>query len=164
MKRQYLARILRAALVGIVLVSANPPLQAASTTSACAPKAAAKSDVVRVMEEVFVALGTDDQSRLEQLTTPDFYAYDGGQRFIGTALFDLIKQGHAAGKHWVWRITEPEVHVECHLAWITYVNQGALEDATGRQALTWLESAILEYSNGRWRIRFLHSTRAPKPT
>jgi hypothetical protein len=62
------------------------------------------------------------------------------------------------------RITDAEVHVACNLAWITYVNQGSVEDASGRQAVTWLESAILEYSDARWRIRFLHSTRASKAT
>ncbi len=35
----------------------------------------------------------------------------------------------------------------CNLAWITYVNQGSVEDASGRQAITWLESAVLEYAN-----------------
>jgi hypothetical protein len=116
------------------------------------------------MDDMFAALRTDNQERLQQLTSPDFYAYDGGMRFTGPAMIDFIKQGHASGKRWVWSITDPEVHVTCNLAWITYVNQGSVEDASGRQALTWLESAIMEYSNARWHIRFIHSTRAPKPT
>jgi len=28
--------------------------------------------------------------------------------------------------------------------------------------VTWLESAVMEYANQRWRIRFMHSTRAAK--
>jgi hypothetical protein len=79
-------------------------------------------------------------------------------------MIDFIKQGHASGKRWVWSTTDPEVHVACNLSWIAYVNQGSVEDTSGRQALTWLESAILEYSNARWHFRFVHSTGAPKPT
>ena len=150
--------------VGVLIVCANLPSQAAAAASACAPAATAKSDIIGVMDDMFAALRTDNQERLLQLTSPDFYAYDGGMRFTGPAMMDFIKQGHASGKRWVWSITDPEIHVACNLAWITYVNQGSVEDTSGRQALTWLESAILEYSNARWHIRFIHSTRAPKPT
>ena len=150
--------------VGMLSVCGSllPPI--ATAESACAPAQMAKTDVVGVMNDLFEALLTDNQERLQQVTSPDFFAYDGGMRFSGPALMDLIKKGHASGKKWVWSITDPEVHVACDLAWITYVNQGSVEDTSGRQALTWLESAILEYSNGRWHIRFVHSTRAPKPT
>jgi hypothetical protein len=63
-------------------------------------------------------------------------------------------------------VIEPQVHVSCNLAWITYVNKGAVQDSSGRQDVTWLESAILEsaildYVNGHWLIHFFHSTRAP---
>jgi hypothetical protein len=150
--------------VGVLVVCGNLPSQAAAAASACAPAATAKTDIVGVMGDMFAALRTDNQERLGQLTSPDFYAYDGGVRLTGPAMIDFIKQGHASGKRWVWSITDPEVHVACNLAWITYVNQGSVEDTSGQQALTWLESAILEYSNARWHIRFVHSTRAPKPT
>jgi hypothetical protein len=150
--------------VGVLIFCGNLPSQAAAAASACAPAATAQTDIVAVMDGMFAALRSDNQERLQQLTTPDFYAYDGGMRFTGPAMMDFIKQGHASGKRWVWSITEPEIHVACNLAWITYVNQGSVEDASGRQPLTWLESAVLEYSNARWHIQFVHSTRAPKPT
>jgi len=138
--------------------------QAAAAASPCAPTATAKTDIVAVMEDMFAAFRTDNQQRFQQVSAPDFYAYDGGMRFTGPTLVDLIKNAHASGKRFEWSITDPEVHVACNLAWITYVNQGSVEDTSGRQAVTWLESAILEYSNARWRIQFLHSTRAQKTT
>lgn len=163
--RRSVTRIVRVGFaVGVLIVCGNLPLQAATAASGCAPAAAANTDIVRVMEDLFAALRDDDQERIQQLITPDFYAYDGGMRFGGPALMDLIKKGHATGKRWLWSITDPDVHVECNLAWISYVNQGSVEDTSGRQAMTWLESAIFEYSSARWRIRFLHSTRAPRPT
>jgi hypothetical protein len=95
------------------------------------------------------------------ITTPDFYAYDGGKRFTAQTLMELIKKLHAAGKHYEWNVMDPEVHIACNLAWVTYVNQGSIEDAAGHQDMTWLESVRLEYANGQWRARFFHSTRVP---
>jgi hypothetical protein len=114
------------------------------------------------MQDMFAALRADDLKRFQEIAAPNFYAYDGGARFTGPALVDLVKSAHASGKQYEWSVTEAEVHVACNLAWITYVNQGSVEDASGRQAVTWLESAVLEYANARWRIRFIHSTRALK--
>jgi hypothetical protein len=114
------------------------------------------------MDNLLAALRTDNQDLLQQITTPDFYAYEGGMRFSGPALMGLIKKGHENGTRWVWSVTEPDVHVACNLAWIAYVNRGSVEDASGRQDQTWMESGALEYSGARWRIQFLHSTRAPR--
>jgi len=150
--------------LGMLMVCGYLLPQAAAAASPCAPTATAKTDIVAVMEDMFAAFRTDNQQRFQQVSAPDFYAYDGGMRFTGPTLVDLIKNAHASGKRFEWSITDPEVHVACNLAWITYVNQGSVEDTSGRQAVTWLESAILEYSNARWRIQFLHSTRAQKTT
>jgi hypothetical protein len=117
------------------------------------------------MQNMFAAMRDDDLKRFQEIAAPNLYAYDGGRRFNGPeSLVDLIKSLHASGKRYEWSVTEPEVHVACNVAWITYVNQGSVEDNSGRQVVTWLESAVLEYANARWRIRFMHSTRAPKAT
>ena len=73
----------------------------------------------------------------------------------------LIKSRHEAGVVYVWRVTEPEVHVDGNTAWITYVNRGSVTDAAGAKDVTWLESAVLRKEGGAWRIQFFHSTRAP---
>ncbi len=56
---------------------------------------------------------------------------------------NLIKAAHAAGKHYEWNVTEPEVHLTCNDAWIAYTNRGSLQDESGTKSLTWLESAFL---------------------
>ena len=144
-----------------MVTSATLPEQAVAA-SKCAPAGTAQKDIVAVMQDMFAALRAHDLQRFQQITTPDFYVYDAGMRFDGPALVELIDKAQASGKHYEWSVTNPEVHVACNLAWITYVNQGAVEDSSGRQAVTWLESGILEYADERWRIRFAHSTRAPK--
>jgi Domain of unknown function (DUF4440) len=154
----------RGIAVGVLAVCGNALPQIGAAASRCAPAATAQSDVVGVMQNMFAALRADNLEHFQDTTAPDFYAYDGGARFTGPALVALIKSANENGKRFEWSITDPEVHVTCSVAWITYVNQGAVEDASGRLAVTWLESAFLEYTNAHWRIRFLHSTRAPKPT
>jgi hypothetical protein len=74
---------------------------------------------------------------------------------------NYIQQAHAAGKVFEWNVTEPKVHVSCNVAWITYINKGAVQDPSSRRDVTWLESAILDYRSGHWLIHFLHSTRVP---
>jgi hypothetical protein len=127
----------------------------------CAPAANAQNEVIGIMRQVFVAARADDLPALLAITTPDFYAYDGGKRFTAQTLMDFIKKLHAAGKLYEWNVTNPEAHIACNMAWMTYVNQGSIEDAGGRQDMSWLESAVLEYGNGQWRLRFFHSTRIP---
>jgi hypothetical protein len=133
---------------------------AASRDSACASDVTAERDVVSAVEQMYVALRTDDSSGFQKIATADFYAYDNGVRFNGLSLLELVKKAHATGTRFEWSVTEPEVHVACNLAWVTYVNQGSIENAAGRQKMSWLESAVLEYGERQWRIRFFHSTRA----
>ena len=156
-----LTRLVRPRIAFSVLIGCSaltpPPAAAASS---CAP-ATGQKDIVATIKEMFAALRTDDQQRFQQIIAPSFYAYDGGARLTGPALAELIKNGHASGKRWEWSVAEPDAHVACNLAWIAYVDKGSVEDANGRVPLTWLESAVLEYSGARWRILFLHSTRAP---
>jgi hypothetical protein len=138
--------------------------QAAAPKSSCAPTATAEADITAVARSVFAAARADDLPGFRALTTADFYAYDNGLLFTGDELMSFIKQAHAAGKKFEWSVTDPKVHVACNLGWITYVNKGSIEDTSGKRDMTWLESEVLEYTDGHWRVHFLHSTRAaPQP-
>ena len=119
-----------------------------------------EAKVVEAMRLMYVAATNDDMDQFRAVTSPDFYTFDGGKRMTGDELMGFIKDAHAAGKVYVWEVTEPQVYVDGQTAWITYVNRGSLQDATGRKDLTWLESAVLRKDNGTWRIHFFHSTRA----
>lgn len=123
-----------------------------------------KAAVLETMQNFFSAAATDDLGKFHSAVATDFYAYDGGHRFDGDGLIVLIKKLHASGKVYVWKLTEPEIHVSCNMAWIAYVNRGSITDASGKMDVTWLESAVLEKENGSWHIRFLHSTRVPPPS
>lgn len=134
--------------------AADPPV--------CAQSPADQAAVVEAIRTMYAAATADDMEKFNSVTTADFYAFDGGKRFDGDALMELVKSAHAAGAVYVWTVTEPEVHVSCNVAWISYVNRGSMKNASGLTKLTWLESAVLVKEKGKWRIRFFHSTRAPQ--
>jgi hypothetical protein len=154
-------RLLNVSAVGVCALAFTHVTTAAGRDSACAPDVTAERDVVLAVEQKFAAFRTDDSSGFQQIATADFYAYDNGVRFTALSLLDLLRKAHATGTRFEWSVTEPEVHIVCNLAWVTYVNKGSIENAAGHQEMSWLESAVLGYGEGKWRIRFFHSTRAP---
>jgi ketosteroid isomerase-like protein len=136
------------------------PARAANDEVPCAPSAAAEPAVVRAIEQMYAAFRADDAIGLQRIATTDFYAYDNGAQFTAASLLDLLKKAHASGTRFEWSVVEPQVHVACNLAWVTYVNEGSIDNAAGHRKMQWLESAVLEYREQQWRIRFFHSTRA----
>ncbi len=129
---------------------------------ACAPER--NEAVVDALTQFFEAASHDDDNLFKEVLAPNFYAFDNGKRFDGMQLQQLIKAAHGAGKTYVWSITNPEAHIACDWAWVTYTNRGSVGDASGTQPMTWLESAVLRYQGKRWHIEFLHSTRAAPPS
>ena len=116
--------------------------------------------VTETMRQMYVAATNDDYAIWHRVTAPDFYAFDGGKRYEKDALMDLIKAAHASGSKLVWTVQEPQVHLGCDDAWISYVNRGSVENKTGITPITWLESGFLHKTDGEWKLVFFHSTRA----
>jgi hypothetical protein len=153
-----LFRVASSVLVSLVL---NAVVTAGSVAKVetCPPAdLQAVSGAVRAM---FAALSARDAAGVRATLSRDFYAFDGGKRFDGMALSKLVSDAQAAGKVYVWSVDQADIHIDCDRAWIAYVNHGSITDATGSKPLTWLESANLRFTDGRWRIVFLHSTRVP---
>jgi hypothetical protein len=156
--RNTLPKVLMAALcVGLMGVPA-----ASASAPTCSTSPADAQQVVKTVQSLFAAMGAADPDRFHAVTTSGFYAFDNGKRFSADELMNVSRQIHAAGKAYVWTVTEPDVHVTCNTAWITYVNRGSISDQSGKQELTWLESAQLTRERGHWRIQFLESERAGK--
>jgi ketosteroid isomerase-like protein len=122
-----------------------------------------QSQIVDRVNSMFAALQTDDTAKLNSILAPDFYIFDGGYRFNGEAMVARIKALQDSGKRFEWSVTQPDIHISGNTAWIAYVNEGGITDDSGRMNQEWLESAFLEKQAGIWKIRFVHSTRVPKP-
>jgi ketosteroid isomerase-like protein len=140
-----------------LMFSANPVTARAQQKLVTADQV----QIVDTVSTIFTAARTDDVAKFDSVIASDFYMYDGGARFNGDAVMNLIKAQHAAGKRYEWNVTEPDVHVSGNTAWIAYVNKGSITDASGTVNQNWLESAFLEKQAGNWKIVFMHSTRVP---
>lgn len=121
-----------------------------------------KAAVVETIRTMYAAAAVDDLNKFHTVAASDFLAFDGGQRYDGDALMNMIKSYHAQGYVFVWSVIDPRVEGDCRFAWVTYTNRGSIQPKSGAlQPTTWLESAALEKQSGTWRIRFFHSTRVP---
>jgi hypothetical protein len=132
---------------------------AVATGSAAAQpcgSAADRAAVVQAVKTMFVAAAKDNITLFHSVATPDFYAFDNGKQFRGDELMALIQQLHAQGHVFVWKVTEPKVHLDCHIAGITEVNVGSVDGKPTR----WLESGMLKKADGKWRVEFFNSVRA----
>ena len=138
---------------------ASAPARGCPSDPAEAQRAA---DAVRAF---FVALAKDDLPGVRAVTTEDFFAYDVGKRFTAASLVETIAGAHRSGVRLEWNLGEVRAHTSCDLAWAYWVNRGSVA-AAGQEPKprSWLESAVLEREDGRWRVRFLHSTpEDPRP-
>jgi ketosteroid isomerase-like protein len=121
-----------------------------------------EQEVINTVSTVFTAAATDDTAKFDSIIAPGFYLFDGGLRFSGDSIMAFIKAQQAAGRHYEWKLTEPDVHISGDSAWVAYVNKGSITDASGPMQVKWLESAFLQKEAGNWKIVFMHSTRVPQ--
>ena len=55
-----------------------------------------QTQIVDAVKTIFTAVQADDVALLNRVVAPDFYIYDGGSRFNGDGILDLIKAQQAA--------------------------------------------------------------------
>ncbi|WP_058187217.1 YybH family protein [Terracidiphilus gabretensis] len=133
----------------------------AQQTKVCSATDADKPAVAETLRTMYGAAMKNDLAGFDALIAPGFYMYDNGHRYEGDEIMTKVMPGYTQkGFKFVWSVQEPVVEVDCNTAWITYVNKGSITRPDGTKADTsWLESAVLEKRNGRWLLRFFHSTR-----
>jgi hypothetical protein len=134
----------------------------AQQTKACVATDADKPAVTEVLRTMYVVAMKNDVAGFDALLAPGFFMYDNGHRYEGDEIMTKVMPGYTQkGFKFVWSVQEPVVEVDCNTAWITYVNKGSVTMPDGTKAdMSWLESAVLEKRDGRWLLRFFHSTRA----
>lgn len=153
-----------ALLLGVALFSTAASAADAST---CTATPEDQTQIVETMRTMYAAATIDDLAKFHTVAAPDFYAFDGGKRYDGDALIQMVKSFHDQGYAFEWSVLDPHIEATCDLAWITYNNRGSIttpgsaQDKPATHQVTWLESAVLQKQAGTWRIRFFHSTRVP---
>lgn len=151
-----------ACLVATLLTSCqtadDPRVASVAAQPSCSSSPSARDEVADTVRAFFEALARDDDTEVGRLTTPDFHAFDVGRRFTGPELSRLIADAHRSGRILQWNIGPVDTQVDCNSAFAFWENVGASGTASRLEPRTWLESAYLVRRNGRWAIRFLHST------
>jgi ketosteroid isomerase-like protein len=122
-----------------------------------------QTQIVDTVNTIFTAIQTDGAAKLNSVISPEFYIFDGGKRFNAEQVMAIFKAQHVAGRRYEWNATEPDIHISGDTAWIAYVNDGSIGDASGTAHQQWLESAFLEKQAGTWKVLFMQSTRVPPP-
>ena len=109
---------------------------------------------------MYDALRADDAEAFKRVTTATFYAYDGGERYDGTALVDFIRNAHASGTRITWSLGPMDTKRRCDVAWSAWENVGSVGKPPEIKPVRWLESAVFVRQDGHWKIDFFHSHRA----
>ena len=132
----------------------------AAESAQCAPSETAKADVEQTIRDFFDTLRGEGELAFEDVTTSSMYSFDVGERFEGRALADLIIGVLAEGVEINWSFGPMDTKVACNVAWSQWDNTGSVGTPPDVNPVSWLESAVLVYEEGRWKIDFFHSQRA----
>ncbi|MEM6583605.1 MAG: hypothetical protein AAF699_20165 [Pseudomonadota bacterium] len=116
----------------------------------------ASTEPFQTVKRFFELLSVRDISGVEDITTNEFVLLEHGQAWNRERLIQAI-QGDYQRRNFFSMHRE---HTENKAAWVAYWNRAVLSHANGdSQNYYWLESALLQHSDGRWRLSLLHSTR-----
>lgn len=126
----------------------------------CPAPVTAKVEIDQTINDFFDALRKDDEASFKRLTTETFYSFDGGKRFDGTELVDVVRDAHAQGVQINWSIGPIDTKLSCDAAWSAWENVGSAGIPPDLRPVRWLESAVIVRENGSWKIDFFHSHRA----
>ncbi len=130
------------------------------STPTCPGSPRAEAEIERAVHDFYDALRADDLPAFRRVTTDRFYSFDGGERYKGTALADLVRDARAKGVQLNWSVLPLDTQRRCDVAWSAWENVGSAGTPPDVKPVRWLESAVLVHQDGRWRIDFFHSHRA----
>jgi Domain of unknown function (DUF4440) len=119
-------------------------------------------DMIATIEQIFAALGDNDDARLSELLCEDFHAFENGVQVTGRQLLTLMSSYYAEGRRYRWSVNSPQVESEGNLGVMVYVNKGSIAESVSSDPIpmSWLETVVLRRQASGWRLAFLHSTRS----
>lgn len=141
----------RACLVTVLVVACTP---ATSSESASAVDPSAVERVVT--DEFFRAISAFDYEALRSSVTADFELVEDTLRLSTDEFIDFLRPYEGATIS--YSFDEFNTKIRGPVAWTTYRNQAVLQLPEQRLDFLWLETAVLEESEGEWRIARLQST------
>src|SRR5580658_1477401 len=144
----------RSHLFAAVLLAAACSGQAA-LAGTCAPQGADPAETVR---QLYAAVTRGDSAAVSSLFAPGFYAFDHGQRMSGADLASQVDEIRKRRIPYIWTVEDADAHVACDTAWVTYTNRHVPLPGASVPPKAYLESVVLVWLDGDWKLRFFHST------
>jgi hypothetical protein len=129
--------------------------------SFCPPEDSAA--VAATVQQMYKAMAAGDAAKSRTFFSQEFYILDSGSLYTTDGLIFAVEQSQKSGKSYTWTVSEPRVHFACDSAWMSHVNRGTVTTSGRETPVDWLESAILHWRNGRWKIDFMTSMPASTP-
>lgn len=120
--------------------------------------------VKKVIIEAFQALADMDMSKFRSYCQADFVLLENGEVWTVDTLEARVKPYLGSGMKRVNTLDFRKFTVKGSTAWVTYHNQADIDMKGQKMTLKWLESAVLEKNQGKWKLALLHSTALPKKT
>lgn len=111
-------------------------------------------EVESTLVEFSAALAHGDAEAVRNLTAPRFTLLDEGHVYDVESTIESIRAVLSTGS--MVRVAEGfDTQIRGNIAWSHYSVSGQFQDAKGSTPLSFLEAAVLEQSNGRWRLVML---------
>lgn len=117
---------------------------------------AAVEDVIR---DYFTAISNNDQMAADAVCTADYMLLEHGMYWNNDSLFMMAGPMFDQGATIAYRFENFETTIDGNTAWTYYDNYGLMTVGGQEIPLHWLESAVMEYDDGHWKMALLHSTR-----
>ena len=122
-----------------------------------------KDSIEASISKFFDCLSEIDTNKLKAYTTDDFILLENGQLWNIDTLVNKMSDPKNAGIKRVNKFQFIKTEQNGNVAWVSYHNSADFSLNEKKQTVNWLESAVLEKKNGRWKIKLLHSTRVMPP-
>jgi len=122
-----------------------------------------KDSIEASISKFFDGLSEIDANKLKAYTTDDFILLENGQLWNIDTLVSKMSDPKNAGIKRVNKFQFIKTEQNGNVAWVSYHNSADFSLNEKKQTVNWLESAVLEKKNGRWKIKLLHSTRVMPP-
>ena len=122
-----------------------------------------KDSIEASISKFFDGLSETDANKLKAYTTDDFILLENGQLWNIDTLVSKMSDPKNAGIKRVNKFQFIKTEQNGTVAWVSYHNSADFSLNEKKQTVNWLESAVLQNENGRWKIKLLHSTRVMPP-
>lgn len=144
-----------ASLIVVLFISASTSVSAQTSSSRAAISEARQ--LHRVRQDFFNALAASDYQGMRDQCSPDFQLLEDGKVMTVEDLINLIKS--TANKPKInYSFEDIRAKIEGSNAWISYRNRAVVSRNDKTINVEWLESAVFEKKNGKWKMVLLHST------